>query len=351
MEKIDSIQLLQSVFLKNGWAWEPHPHLADNLNVKYRNGLLLFNYNDKRLVPQHHPVLARCRGLVVDEEGRVLNYPFDRFFNDFSEVRAALDWQNAIVQEKVDGTFVSVFSHRSGWEVTTRGDFYSDGQKGINFAILFRTLFSKFDLLDPNYCWFFELITKKTKTITRYDREMVYLLGARSLQDFGEVDHDTLDQMAGRMQVERPRRFSASDAEGCRALFASLREDEEGFVVVDRSFRRIKVKQESYFELSRLPSLNDQDLFEIVLGFREVDEETLTRPVDLRMKLEEMRSSWLTLNGRVAAAYREIEGIKDRKAFAEAAAKYPFRPLLFVLKDGRTDGNRKLKWEVVSTWL
>jgi hypothetical protein len=164
------------------------------------------------------------------------------------------------------------------------------------------------------------------------------------------VDQQQLDDHAVALGVERPRRYAASDVAACRAIFSTLRADDEGFVVVDRYFNRLKIKQDSYFALARAPKLGDQELFEVVLGIRAVDEESLTRPFDLRPRLAEIRATWTEIHERVDAVYRELETIADRAAFARAAARHPFRPLLFLRRDGRDLRTAKFAWKDVTSW-
>ena len=97
--------------------------MPNNILHKQWDDLHLYNYGDMVLVPRDHPILVRCRGLIVTGEGNVVNYPFDRFFNDFEVEGASIDWQSARIYEKVDVTMISVWYY-NGWQVTTRGSFY-----------------------------------------------------------------------------------------------------------------------------------------------------------------------------------------------------------------------------------
>ena len=244
-----------------------------------------------------------------------------------------------------------MFWNGEGWEITTRGDFYAPDKRGLNFALEFQRLFPGFETLERDHCYFFELITHRTKSVTAYEEEDVYLLGARSLSCFSEHSQEALDNLASSLRVKRPRRYSAADVEQCRAMFVELRDDEEGFVIVDRHFNRIKVKQDSYLERSRMKVLSLQELFEAALGVREIDEETLTTPVDLRPQLKVMKEKWERFRTQVEAVYTELKDIQDRKEFAKAACPYPFSSLLFMLKDGKSLESRIPKWQWVVEYM
>ena len=95
--------------LKKFVGTELEPELMENIDVKQRNNMFLYNYNDKFLVPRHHPIIIKCRGLVLREDGVVLNYPFNRFFNPHEKEAASVDWTTTEVQEKLDGSLICVF--------------------------------------------------------------------------------------------------------------------------------------------------------------------------------------------------------------------------------------------------
>ncbi len=87
---------LRNAFKENGWkGWEENELLFKNIEYKNKEDMHLYNYGKNVLVKRNHPVLMKCRGLVVRKDGVVLNYPFDRFFNDFEEEKIEIDWQTA----------------------------------------------------------------------------------------------------------------------------------------------------------------------------------------------------------------------------------------------------------------
>jgi len=184
MNKDEEIPL-RKAFQLNKWSgWEENELLFSNIEHKQKGNLHLYNYGKNTLVDRNNPVIMKCRGLVVDDEGKVLNYPFERFFNDFEKEKTEIDWSTAEAQEKLDGSLVNIFWTNNKWQVTTRGSFY-DG-KEENFDTWFKKLFNKFDKLDKKYCYFFELCCQSNRIITFYKEEFITLLGARNLQTLEE---------------------------------------------------------------------------------------------------------------------------------------------------------------------
>ena len=343
---------LKKAFLKQSWLWEESEELFESIDVKNKENMWLYNYRDKILVSRTHPVLVKCRGMVVSTEGQILNYPFDRFFNDWEKECAAIDWDSAEIQEKLDGSLVCVFWSGKDWEITTRGSFYPYENAEIDYAEEFKRLFDGWSSLNKNTCYMFELISKKNRIVTWYDEEKVYLLGARDLKTNLEFDKFIDWELVMKLWVNVPKKFSATNFEECKKLYSNLKHDEEGFVVVDKNFNRAKVKQESYLKLSKIINLKEQDLFEYVLGKTELDIEYLEKLPEVRKEIELIKIFWGNAKEKVIDTFNEIKKLPSRKEFAEQAKKYNYKGALFHLLDGgKLEDLWHLQIEDVREWL
>lgn len=314
----------------------------NNIRVQQKDDMYLYNYSDIVIVPRNHPMLVKCRGLVVRKDGTILNYPFDRFFNDFeSDCKSDIDWSTAVAQEKIDGSLISVFHNGKDWEITTRGSFYpklDSGSESIDYAEEFKRLFKNFSLLDKDKCFIFELVSKKNRIVTKYDWEFVTLIGARDLGTLKEKSQNWLNEFAILIEVIRPKQVSVQNIEECKKLFEGLRPDEEGLVIVDNQFNRIKLKQESYLKMSKVKSLKDEEIFEYVKGNLEIDAEFIHSFPEVEEKINEIMLKWEEYQ-------REFEVILNkfypylkvsRKEFAIRVVQYPrFRAALFAHVDGK----------------
>jgi len=354
----DGFDPLRRACYRYGWGQpEFSADFMRNITVKTRDDKYLYNYNNLNRIPRDHPILKRCRGIVIREDGLIVNYPFNRFFNYFEPECATIDWNSATVQEKVDGSLVCVWWDDSemDWQITTRGSFYPNDTNSVNFASIFRRLFAESDLnkLMITHCYMFELVSKENRIVKWYDDERVYLLSARSLRTLREVVPWSLDVLCERYlkSCMRPARFRASNLTECISLFEKFADDDEGLVVTDKDFNRLKIKQETYINLTKIKLLKDQDLFDYIRGITELDSELIHRTPEIVDRLRVIETKWQEIYSRIESIYRRIRAeSKTRKEFAANALKHPFSDLLFKLYDNRSIDQSTLNWKKVKEW-
>ena len=175
-------------------------------------------------------------------------------------------------------------------------------------------------------------------------------MGARNLVTLQEIPQKELDTIAKDIRVLRPRIFSAKNFEECKKVFESLKRDDEGVVLVDANFNRVKMKQESYLKLSKIRMLKEQDLFDCVLGKMTIDVEYLNAFPDIVEELQKIRSVWEVALKMTLETYATIKNSPTRKEFAMKAIPYPYKGLLFSLLDGKDVTKERILFEDVKIW-
>lgn len=332
--------------------------LIKAITVRNKDNMYMYTYNDFSHNIKDDSIVRLCRGLVVNEKGKILNFPFKRFFNEWEKERDKVDWDTAKIQEKLDGSLVCVFWNGNNWEITTKGSFYPNPKSDIDFSFEFDALFrnfedssremiNRFTLLDQRYCYMFELISDCNPIVTKYDEEMIYLIGARNLNTLKEVSQKELDVIAERLHLKRPRQFHVDNFEECRNLFDGFRDDEEGLVIVDDYFNRVKIKQESYIRLSKIKMLKEQDLFDYILGKTHIDVEYLEKLDEVKSKIGGMKRRWENIKENARDTFERIKDYPSRKEFAQEAKKYPYRSLLFLMYDNIDIDSKNWLWRNV----
>ena len=86
--------------------------------------LSIWNYSPEVQYNQKwDEITLQCRGLVTDNNGDVIAYPFKKFFN--IEENRHTPTENFEVYEKMDGSLGILFFYEGKWVVATRGSFTS----------------------------------------------------------------------------------------------------------------------------------------------------------------------------------------------------------------------------------
>jgi hypothetical protein len=212
-----------------------------------------------------------CRGLVVHQPtGLIHSFPFARFFNFGEKDAVPLDFSNAEIMEKMDGTMVGVsFPSRNPeeplWQTrkmlsTHDNNFEMKSFYGENFKLM--TLIGEyvkklvFNKAYTHCTWVFEFIHKHTQVITKYnpDQYGLYLIGCRDLDTYHEFSEKELDGLAVSIGAKRPRRWDAVASHDLIVqMFSDHPKDFEGFVVREReTANRNKVKSDDYVKVHHL---------------------------------------------------------------------------------------------------
>lgn len=238
------------------------------------------------------------RGLVVakpssnfggDPLTLIKSFPFIRFYNKQEKEADPVDFSNAEMLEKLDGTFVGLFfphndpnrpefhtrkmmsTHKDDMErkVTTfKGKEARFLPEIKNFVDQLR--FSDEDL---NYTYMFEFLHEVSHVLTKYnpDQYGLYLLGGRNVSTHRELTEDQLDETATRIGSKRARRWDAikyhNEIEKMFNDMAKEIPDFEGFIFRDKKTgKRVKVKDPEYVRKHHLLSgLNYKKLVPRVL--------------------------------------------------------------------------------------
>ena len=234
-----------------------------NVRVKEDGVLAMFNYGVA--ADFTNPIVREARGIIIRLDSLdPVCWAFDKFCNP-QEPGAALDldgfdWNRCRCQEKVDGSIVKLFFNPiSGeWQWATNACMNAkDAEVASGLERTFLDVILKaddygkipFESLDRNVTYVFELVSPETQVIVKYPTAHLYHTGARNLISGKELNVD--------LGIEKPREFPLRSLDDCVKAAAELNAGadgvrQEGFVVVDPNWKRVKVKSPEYFEMHRL---------------------------------------------------------------------------------------------------
>lgn len=299
------------------------------------------------------PVTMQCRGLIADDTtGAVVALPFPKIFvtgmhgvHDFAPPLPAEPFE---IFEKADGSLAIVYWYAGRWHAASKGSFVSEQAQWAQA----RLDAADTTLLDPQLTYLAEAIYPGNRIVVDYgDREDLVLLAAYRPADGSEELLSTVAPHWAPVGSVVQSWGLSSDIRELEALAAeSTTVDgatvdgtyEEGYVIRFASGLRAKVKLASYLALHRLfTGTNERTIWEVLASgqdpavlFDQVPDEFAdwARSIADRLSAEH--------NGLVGAARGAFLGVLeslppgfDRKAFALAAAKSPYRAALFMLLD------------------
>lgn len=312
-------------FINNNEDWEEKlsqkPYcLKINRDSKY----IIFKY-DQINSDFSLDIVKEARGLILEDNTfRVVCFPFIKFFNIDETYADKIDWNSAQVQEKVDGSIIKVWSDMNDnireWHISTnscidafkceiQGDLCPYGNFGSLFMSVFDT--SIFSRLNVNYTYIFELVSPYTKIVVPYPYTDIYHLGTRDNVSGKELNID--------IGIKKPKLYNLGTEQEIRKAANDLPFNEEGYVVVDKEYRRVKVKSPAYVNAHRLVNnrvVNTEKVLELILQ-NEQDEFLSYFPeykdtfVKVQRLLNKYKKYLFTLQERVLKLKEKSEDKKD----------------------------------------
>jgi RNA ligase len=357
------MELQVQKFLRNGGTIEQLKELYSidaRWHPEYVN-LVLLKYNQIES-PFKEEIVKECRGIVLDsaDNWRVVCWSFKKFHNFGEPLADNIDWSTAEVQEKCDGSLIQLFWYNNRWNVATSGTPDAGGLVG-DYGETFAELFWKvaeeqgieFDALSTNHCWSFELCTALNRVVVNHEQSKIYVIGCRNLESLEERKLNNKDiRLSGLLS---PRKFPLRCVDDCIEVAAVLDPlKQEGFVVVDGNFNRIKIKSPAYIMLHHTKdTLSIRKMVDIV-RFGEYEEFSIAiRSIPELAKLFDKVKTFY--DGYVSSAddnYSRIKHIKDQKEFAKwakGADNGIFASVLFAMRKNKQTAKQVLSNKFIHT--
>lgn len=308
--------------------------------------LFLFNY--RTITDFSNPLVQECRGLILDSTDNRWNpvcWGFKKFFNAHEAVAAPIDWNTASVYEKLDGTLCYLWWHNGKWNMSTNGSPGATGNVGTSdktFNELFWEVFNDNDCVGLGHdlphvfsegfkdiTFLFELMTPENQIVVRHQNRKLVLIGARN-----RVTGEEIPTWAFKNCWPVVKQYDFSNLESATASLENVSAfDQEGYVVVDKNWNRIKIKSPQYVRMHHLRSdFSQRKCVEIILN-GEADEfisyfpEFTKEFIEYQIKID-------TLTKNVLDKFDEIKHHTNQKDFALEAIKYNYNGILFALKKG-----------------
>lgn len=329
----------------------------------------ILNYTEKAVFEKHWtPVTLNCRGLIIDNDFRVIARPFPKFFNHSEHENDVLGHlptldlhAEVLVSDKLDGSLGILYRlPDESYAIATRGSFTSP--QALHATEVWKKRYSHLDAVVPtDVTLLFEIIYPENRIVCDYEgQDDLFLLGGVELET-GRVFGPAVGRTWCRFPdptVHYPGPMAAVFGYStlADALSAEPRPGAEGLVVTFvNDGTMVKIKQEDYIILHKLVTgLSKRTVWEALGSGQSAREICLPLPDEFHGWVHEVAAELLEKRDEIWAAaqflYADIlehmaefsgyvRGVTPerqfRAAFAEYAKTNSHRAWLFMLLDGK----------------
>jgi hypothetical protein len=202
-----------------------------------------------------YDIVREARGIIFRESDLTcVCRGFDKWFNVQEANASEIDWATARVQEKLDGSLIKCW-YDDGWHISTNGTIDARNaslQTPVGDIQNYYDLFFSaenmpenfFERLNGNFTYIFEIVSPFNRVVVPYTKTMIYHLGARSNVSMREIDLP--------LGIDKPKSYRLRNLEDCLHATEAMPFNEEGFVVVDGKWNRVKIKSPAYVSAHHL---------------------------------------------------------------------------------------------------
>lgn len=296
------------------------------------NNLVLLKY-DQINSPFTEAIVRECRGIILDESNdwNVVSMSFTKFFNNSEPLAAPIDWTTSKVFNKLDGSLATIYAYNGSWHVATTGSPDAGGQVN-DFDFTFAELFWKtyeYDLppVDCNICFYFELTSPYNKIVVNHAEPKLTLLGARDIKTLEELPiHKASLYISNCPYVQEFPLDSFAEMDKTFETMSPY--EQEGYVVCDANFNRVKLKHPRYVYLHHIKDSVSQKNFVKVAINGEIPEVVSHFP-EFEHILTDAQVRIDCLVNQLEIEYEKIKDIPIQKDFALAAKNSKCSAILF----------------------
>ena len=245
-----------------------HPNTWQNnfqnlgIKVNTENSLAIFNYGEFE-ADFTNPLIQEARGIIIDLNTlNVLCWPFRKFGNWNESYADQIDWNTARVQEKIDGSIVKLWWNPfdNTWTWSSNSVIHAK-----NASIPFPTetvrtyedaikIADNYDQimnapLNRDFTYIFEITSPMNEVVIHHTTIHLWHIGTR---------HNTLGTEHNiNIGISRPTEYPLHTFQECMTALEKLNTTQgivtqEGYVVVDDNWHRIKIKSPAYLAVHHL---------------------------------------------------------------------------------------------------
>ena len=254
-----------------------------HLDIKVKTDLPLAIFNYSIEADFTNPVVQEARGIIINLDTlTVVCWPFRKFGRYDESYADTIDWSTAQVQEKIDGSIIKLWFNRLAeeWQFSSNSminaaDAIINENTGLSLMdIIKRTpeyggfengrFFGEREL-DKDYTYILELTSPDNRVVVPYTNDHLSHTGTRN--------NLTGEETKGYIGLRGPIYYDIHTIKDCIEYATRMNEKEdgvvsavenEGFVVVDGNWNRIKVKSPEYMIMHHIVSITKESKKQLV---------------------------------------------------------------------------------------
>lgn len=299
--------------------------------------LRIYNYTQKAQFSQHwNDITLTCRGLILDNDGKVVVLPPKKFFNQNEPLAAKVNLKTARISEKLDGMMI-ILKVDSDWGliITSRGSFDNKYTEAVKSFITDDIVLK----MAPNYTYFCELLQNfpgdEAIILTKHPIPKLVCWAIKD-ENFNEV---SLDDECPFPTVEQ---LSLAEAK------QYLEQKVEGVVAQDpKTFERVKIKTDYYLKNHRLISdCTKKRIWEVLSSGNTV--ENLDIPDEFMPQMQawqtELQNEHLKILNKIKSYQVARSSWSDKMVATDGMLLPEEKALLFTLRKHGEDSLKKQIW-------
>lgn len=209
-------------------------------------------------------IVRECRGLILDADNAdIVCFPFVKFFNYGEPFADEIDWKTSFTSDKLDGSLIKIVRlGKDDFLISTNGtidafkcscsnnvlspfkNFGDLAMEGMNYYGIKKSDFP--NLFEEGYTYMFELTSPHNQVVVKFDETKMNFIGVRNNLTGKEIPFHT---HALSNVFDTPKIYPLHNIDDCVKAAKELPDNNEGYVVCDGNFNRIKVKSPKYIQL------------------------------------------------------------------------------------------------------
>jgi hypothetical protein len=248
--------------------------------------------------------------------------------------------------------------HKQEWFAGTTGMAEAEGEvnniEKTSFSTLFWQTLTKYNFdktkLQHHFTYVFELTTPYNIVVKPHGESSATLLTIRNIITLEELGYEEVARVAKELNLPMVKSYDLN-AKNFGALiktFDGMPWSDEGYVVVDSNFNRVKIKNPAYLAVHHLKNktaehniltiVKSNEIEEFASTFPERKDELLKLKVNYDILLDKLNEAWVELKPRLPKNITSEEKKKFAMAVFEVTKKYgldSFTGLYFSMQIGR----------------